>query len=59
MADPDFSDADDEDRKFMQEITKPSAKQNKGLARQKSTVSKQSAQRETGWQGNGVGSGKL
>lgn len=54
------SEADEEDRKFLADINgpkKPVAA--KGAVAQRSTTSKQSANREKAWAGNGLGSGSL
>ena len=52
------SDADEEDKQFLKDLSKPVAKK-EPLKKQKSTVSKQSAKREQAWAGNGLGSGTL
>ena len=58
--DDDF-DADEEDKEFLKEITKPAKKPATPaqIARQQSNASKQSAKREQSWAGNGLGSGSL
>ena len=52
-------DDDEDDAKWLEKATAGPQKNKSQVARQNSQASKQSAKRESGWAGNGLGSGQL